>query len=75
MFRLRGKGVKSVRGGATGDLLCKVTLETPVKLNAEQKELLQQFEASLNNASAKKHKPKSEGFFDGVKSFFDDFTK
>ena len=75
MFRLRGKGVKSVRGGATGDLLCKVTLETPVKLNAEQKELLQQFEASLNNASAKKHKPKSEGFFDGVKSFFDDFNK
>ena len=75
MFRLRGKGVKSVRGGATGDLLCKVTLETPVKLNAEQKELLQQFEASLNNASAKKHKPKSEGFFDGVKSFFDDLTK
>ncbi|QUM82079.1 molecular chaperone DnaJ [Moritella sp. 5] len=75
MFRLRGKGVKSVRGGATGDLLCKVTLETPVKLNAEQKDLLQQFEASLNNASAKKHKPKSEGFFDGVKSFFDDLTK
>jgi len=75
MFRLRGKGVKSVRGGATGDLLCKVILETPVKLNAEQKDLLQQFEASLNNASAKKHKPKSEGFFDGVKSFFDDLTK
>ncbi|MFT5806120.1 MAG: molecular chaperone DnaJ [Moritella dasanensis] len=75
MFRLRGKGVKSVRGGAVGDLLCKVTLETPVKLNAEQKDLLQQFESSLNNASAKKHKPKSEGFFDGVKSFFDDLTK
>ncbi|SQD78608.1 molecular chaperone DnaJ [Moritella yayanosii] len=75
MFRLRGKGVKSVRGGATGDLLCKVTLETPVKLNAEQTELLQQFEASLNSASAKKHKPKSEGFFNGVKSFFDDLTK
>ncbi|GIC76502.1 molecular chaperone DnaJ [Moritella sp. F3] len=75
MFRLRGKGVKSVRGGAIGDLLCKVTLETPVKLNAEQKDLLQQFETSLNSASAKKHKPKSEGFFDGVKSFFDDLTK
>ena len=74
MFRLRGKGVKSVRGGAIGDLLCKVTIETPVKLNTEQKELLQQFEASLNSASAKKHKPKSEGFFDGVKSFFDDLT-
>ncbi len=74
MFRLRGKGVKSVRGGAVGDLLCKVIIETPVNLNAEQKELLHQFEASLNGASAKKHKPKSEGFFDGVKSFFDDLT-
>ncbi len=74
MFRLRGKGVKSVRGGMTGDLLCKVIVETPIKLNAEQKDLLQQFEASLNGASASKHKPKSEGFFDGVKKFFDDLT-
>jgi len=74
MFRLRGKGVKSVRGGAIGDLMCKVTLETPIKLNTEQKELLQQLDASLNNGSARKHKPKSEGFFDGVKNFFDDLT-
>ena len=29
MFRMRGKGVKPVRGGPVGDLLCKVTVETP----------------------------------------------
>jgi molecular chaperone DnaJ len=29
LFRLRGKGVAPVRGGATGDLLCRVVLETP----------------------------------------------
>ncbi|WP_282073265.1 DnaJ C-terminal domain-containing protein, partial [Janibacter hoylei] len=30
LFRLRGKGVTPVRGGATGDLLCRVVVETPV---------------------------------------------
>ena len=29
MFRLRGKGVKSVRSGAIGDLVCKAVIETP----------------------------------------------
>ena len=40
VFRLRGKGVKALRGGATGDLLCRVVVETPVKLNKKQKQLL-----------------------------------
>ena len=47
LFRLRGKGVKSVRSGRTGDLLCHVVVETPVKLTREQRELLQQFEATF----------------------------
>ena len=38
LFRLRGKGVKPVRGGSVGDLLCRVSMETPVKLNKEQKD-------------------------------------
>ena len=37
MFRLRGKGVRSVRGSGIGDLICKVVVETPVKLTKEQK--------------------------------------
>jgi molecular chaperone DnaJ len=73
MFRLRGKGVKSVRSHAIGDLLCKVVMETPVNLNEQQKELLRQFEASLTGASSK-HSPKAEGFFDGVKKFFQDLN-
>ena len=32
MFRLRGKGVKPVRGGPVGDLLCRAGVETPVNL-------------------------------------------
>src|SRR3546814_5210970 len=39
-FRLRGKGVAPVRGGAAGDLLCRVAVETPVNLGKRQRELL-----------------------------------
>ncbi|WKE66562.1 molecular chaperone DnaJ [Gallaecimonas kandeliae] len=74
MFRLKGKGVKSVRSGMQGDLMVKTVVETPVNLTAEQRELLEQFEKSLTGDSAKRHKPKAEGFFDGVKRFFDDLS-
>ncbi len=47
MFRLKGKGVKSVRSHRTGDLMCRVVLETPVKLNRAQKDLLRKFEKTL----------------------------
>lgn len=73
MFRLRGKGVKSVRSNSTGDLMCKVVLETPVNLSNKQKELLSEFEKSMDGSTAK-HRPKEQGFFDGVKKFFDDLT-
>ena len=74
MFRLRGKGVRSLRSGSEGDLLCKAVVETPVKLSDEQKELLKQLEDSLNGSGVKTHKPKAEGFVEGVKRFFDDLT-
>ncbi|WP_371188791.1 molecular chaperone DnaJ [Thalassotalea maritima] len=72
MFRMRGKGVKSVRSAVTGDLLCKVVVETPVNLNAEQRALLEQLQASMGEGKeAAKYRPKEQGFFDGVKKFFD----
>ena len=75
MFRLRGKGVKSVRSGAIGDLLCKVVVETPVNLSAKQTELLKELDESMGKGTdAAKHRPKEQGFFDGVKKFFDDLT-
>ena len=72
LFRLRGKGVAPVRGGAQGDLLCRVVVETPVNLSAEQRALLQSFDESL--AGASKHSPRSTNWFDGVKKFFDNLT-
>ena len=73
MFRLRGKGVKSVRSGAVGDLMCKVAIETPVNLTSRQKELLEELESSMGKDAAK-YRPKEKGFFDNVKKFFDDLT-
>ncbi|HEX7966227.1 MAG TPA: molecular chaperone DnaJ [Gammaproteobacteria bacterium] len=69
VFRLRGKGVKPVRGGGTGDLLCRVEVETPVNLNKEQKELLKKFDAALK-ADGGKHSPKEQGWLESVKKFF-----
>ena len=71
VFRLRGKGVKSVRSSFTGDLMCKVVIETPVSLSGDQADLLRQFEEKMGKSSSK-HRPKETGFFDGVKNFFDD---
>lgn len=71
MFKLRGKGVKSVRGGATGDLLCRVLIETPVNLNSKQKELLKEFDDSMTG-NANKHSPKEHSWLDGVKKFIED---
>lgn len=71
IFRMRGKGVRSVHGGETGDLLCRVSVETPVNLNRKQKELLAEFEASMQEGGTK-HSPRSSSWFDGVKKFFED---
>ena len=71
MFRLRGKGVKSVRSGAIGDLVCKAVIETPVNLSAKQKAMLKELEDSMGvGDEAARYRPKERGFFDGVKKFF-----
>lgn len=70
-FRLRGKGMKSVRGYATGDLLCKVVVETPVNLSREQKDMLTKFQEALEEGKST-HSPRSSSWFDGVKKFFED---
>ncbi|MBT3047392.1 MAG: molecular chaperone DnaJ [gamma proteobacterium symbiont of Ctena orbiculata] len=70
LFRMRGKGVKPVRGGPVGDLLCRVLVETPVKLTAEQEELFKRLDESMKKGGAK-HSPHSTTWVDGVKKFFE----
>lgn len=71
VFRLRGQGVKSVRSRSAGDLYCKAVVETPVNLTTEQRELLDQFEATFTGENARRHSPRSSTFIDGVKGFWD----
>ncbi|MFN2309152.1 MAG: molecular chaperone DnaJ [Gammaproteobacteria bacterium] len=70
LFRLRGKGVKPVRGGPVGDLLCRVMVETPVNLSARQKELLQEFQKTMDLGGST-HNPQAHSWLDGVKKFFE----
>ncbi len=71
MFRLRGKGIKSLRGSAMGDLYCHVVVETPVNLTSKQKELLKELGDSFKADTSAKHSPKEKSFFDKVKKFFE----
>jgi molecular chaperone DnaJ len=73
LFRLRGKGVRSVRSSGKGDLICRVVVETPVRLDKRQKELLREFEKSLRG-DGEGNSPRAASFFDGVKKFFDNMS-
>jgi len=66
VFRLRGKGVKNVKGYGWGDLHVRVNVEVPTSLNAEQKEKLQDFAESCDD----RVNPISNGFFEKAKKFF-----
>lgn len=70
LFKIPGKGIKPVRGGAVGDLLCRIIVETPVHLSSKQKELLREFEKETVDQS--KHAPKEHKWFERVKAFFED---
>jgi molecular chaperone DnaJ len=70
VFRLRGKGVKSVRAAGLGDLLVRVQVETPVKLTEAQKEQLRKFDELLTSGG-EKHNPRARTWFDGVRAFFE----
>jgi molecular chaperone DnaJ len=68
-FRLRGKGIKPLRGSENGDLMVHVVVETPVKLTEKQKDLLREFGVSTE-ADAGKHSPKNKSWVEKAKDFF-----
>jgi molecular chaperone DnaJ len=70
LFRLRGKGIKSVRGASRGDILCRVIVETPVKLDKKQKALIMELEKLLLQ-NKDKHNPKSDSWLSNIKKFFE----
>jgi molecular chaperone DnaJ len=73
LFRLRGKGIKSMRRHAPGDLLCHVVIETPVRLSGAQKKLLKEFADNLSKDKVD-HSPRTVSWLDSVKRFFHKIT-
>ncbi|MFQ5982932.1 MAG: DnaJ C-terminal domain-containing protein, partial [Woeseiaceae bacterium] len=69
-FRLRGKGVTTVRDRRKGDLFARVAVETPVNLTSEQESFLRRFDDSVS-AGGEKHSPRAGGWLDMVKRFFE----
>jgi molecular chaperone DnaJ len=66
MFKLRGKGIVHVNGRERGDLLVRVMVEVPTRLNAEQRAKLQEF-AEL---CGEENTPLRKSFFERAKEFF-----
>ena len=70
VFRLRGKGVTTVRDPRVGDLFARVVVETPVNLSSAQKQLLEKFDASIHSGGDK-HNPRADSWLETVKRFFE----
>ena len=68
-LRLRGKGVRSVRSRAEGDMICNMMVETPVNLNAEQRGLLEELEESLTGNEV--HSPRADSWLKRGRHFVD----
>ncbi|OSZ72295.1 molecular chaperone DnaJ [Sphingomonas sp. IBVSS1] len=73
-FRVRGKGMPSLNGGGAGDLVIQVEVETPVKLTARQRELLEEFRA-IEQTEGGRNTPKSQSFFDRIKDAWNELTE
>lgn len=71
MLKVRGKGVKPVRESMVGDLICRILVETPVNLTREQKDLLKQFQATLDGDGSSHQSPHKKSFFEKLGDLFD----
>ena len=75
LLRVRGKGVTPVRTTMKGDLICRIMVETPVNLTREQKDLLKQFQETLDSNDGDKDKqdqsPHKKSFFEKLGDLFD----
>ncbi|MBT8186247.1 MAG: molecular chaperone DnaJ [Croceitalea sp.] len=68
ILRLRGKGISSLNGYGSGDLLVHVNVWTPKELNKEQKEFFERMQADDNFVPKPEKSDKS--FFEKVKDMF-----
>ncbi len=65
-FKLRGKGMPVLNSSNRGDLIVRVLVEVPTRLNAEQRKKLEEFAELMGEDNSPLHK----GFFEKAKEFF-----
>ena len=65
--RLPGKGMSRLRASQRGDLFVELRVETPVKLSAKQRRILEEFQKTECEVS----QPGTHGFLKKVRSLFD----
>jgi molecular chaperone DnaJ len=66
VFKLRNKGMPVLNSSTTGDLMVRVFVEVPTKLNGEQRAKLQEFAGIMGEENSPLHK----SFFEKAKGFF-----
>ena len=69
-LRQRGAGMPVLNARGMGDLVIQVEVETPTRLTAKQRDLLEAFRGT---ETGEEH-PKSTGFFDKLRTVFDDIV-
>ena len=66
VFRLRGKGVPSLRGGSSGDLHARIVFEVPANLDRKQRAALEEFQ----KLSTPKNFPEAQSLANKTRIFF-----
>ncbi len=66
-LKIKGEGMPKIRSVDKGDLWIEFKVETPVNLNARQKELLEEFRALSGDDSCQ---PAEKSFFEKIKDLF-----
>lgn len=70
-LRQRGAGMPVLNARGHGDLVMQIDVETPTKLTARQKELLEEFRATETGEEC----PRASGFFTKIKGMWEDLTE
>ncbi|AXB76718.1 molecular chaperone DnaJ [Novosphingobium sp. P6W] len=70
-LRKRGTGMPVLQGRGRGDMVVEISVETPTKLSARQKEILRE----LQDTETGDECPGSKGFFDRLKDAWNDLTE
>lgn len=70
-LRKRGAGMPVLQGRGRGDLVVEISVETPTKLTARQKEILRELQETETGDEC----PQSKGFFERLKDAWSDLTE